>query len=325
MTTTSDREGEMPSDPDQPRPDELGLDDLFPAEPAGGQPVAVQPLEETQPVLLPPRPPRAEPPAAPSTPAVDLTPSAEASAAHASREQPTVIMTPYGELPAYNADDVLPSGAPGKGSRPARAPKGAGPGDGEGPRPRRTGPTPLGRAVLPLGLALVSGVALVAGWTHLQEDRANDTAAPPVTLPAASSTPTAGAATSSTPVASESPSAVASATPKPVASSSAAPSATSSARPVDRSVPVVVLNSTARTGLAAKVAASLRKDGWKVVSVGNYRGGRLALTTVFAQGNADAVATMRADLPTKDAVKAPVGAMNPDRLTVVIGADYPRS
>jgi hypothetical protein len=229
-------------------------------------------------------------------------------------------MTPYGELPAYNADDVLPSGSPGKDSRAARASKAGGTGSGDGGGPRRTGPTPLGRAVLPLGLALVSAVALVAGWTHLQEDRANDT----VTLPAASSTRTAGG--SQTPVASESPSAVASATQKPAASSSASPSASTSptALPVDRSVPVVVLNSTARTGLAAKVAASLRKDGWTVVSVGNYRGGRLALTTVFARGNANAVATMRSDLPTKDAVKAPVGAMNPNRLTVVIGADYPR-
>ena len=90
-------------------------------------------------------------------------------------------------------------------------------------------------------------------------------------------------------------------------------------------MPVVVLNSTRRTGLAAKVAASLRKDGWTVVSVGNYRGGRLAVTTVFARGHADAVATMSDDLAGRSATKQPTAAMNPSRLTVVLGANYPRS
>jgi hypothetical protein len=85
-----------------------------------------------------------------------------------------------------------------------------------------------------------------------------------------------------------------------------------------------VLNSTKRTGLAAKVAAQLRKEGWTVVLVGNFRG-LLAVTTVYAEGHADAVATMQGDLPTKDRQKPPFGAMNPKRLTVVIGADYPRS
>jgi hypothetical protein len=87
----------------------------------------------------------------------------------------------------------------------------------------------------------------------------------------------------------------------------------------------VVLNSTSRTGLAAKVAASLRRDGWTVVSVGNYRGGRLAVTTVFARGHEDAVATMGKDLRGANLVKPPTGAMNPTRLTVVIGASYPRT
>jgi hypothetical protein len=87
----------------------------------------------------------------------------------------------------------------------------------------------------------------------------------------------------------------------------------------------VVLNSTLRTGLAARVAAQLRRDGWTVVSVGNYRGGRLAVTTVFAAGHADAVATIGGDLRGTNLVRQPVGAMSPTRLTVVIGASYPRA
>ena len=307
--------------------------------PSGPDPGAfddTQPIQVARPVPVPsPASPEA-PPAASAAPSVDLTPPRGARSADPAPGRPTVMMTAYGELPAYNADDVLPTAPPGKEPRAPRVRKGSGDGDDSGRR--RAGPTPLGRAVLPLALALVSAVALVAAWTHLQDDRATGSAAPVVSPPAASSpAASGGTAASQTPIASESPSAAASESPSAVASApapvtsgvssrSSAPSASASstALPVDRSVPVVVLNSTARTGLAAKVASALRADGWKVVSIGNYRGGRLALTTVFAEGNAAAVATMRDDLPGSQQVKAPVGSMSAKRLTVVIGADYPR-
>ena len=262
MTTTSDRDGRTPADPDTP----------FPASPAG-----------------------------PSD----------------ADDHPTVVLTPYGDQPAYSHDDVLPAGPVGGGRRAARvaaAPE------------RRTGPTPLGRVVLPAALAVVSGVALVFGWVTLQDNRA-ETAAQTQPTPRASAPAAPVASTSPKAVVSSSPKAIASSTPSAVASSAPAASASASsstvAAAVDRSVPVVVLNSTARTGLAAKVAAQLRKAGWTVVSVGNYRT-RLGATTVFAEGHADAVATMRDDLPTGGALKAPVGAMNPARITVVVGPDYPR-
>jgi hypothetical protein len=229
-------------------------------------------------------------------------------------DHPTVVLTPYGELPAYSHDNVLPSGPVGGGRRAARV---------STTPERRSGPTPLGRVVIPAAVALVSGVALVFGWSTLQDNRAET---------AAQSQPTTRATAPAAPVASTSPKAVASSSPKAVASSSpstaARPAASAASSPaaaaaVDRSVPVVILNATARTGLAAKVAAQLRKLGWTVVAVGNYRT-RLAATTVFAEGHADAVATMRGDLPTPDALKPPLGAMNPARITVVVGPDYPR-
>lgn len=250
--------------------------------------------------------------------------------------------------PAYNSDNVLPSVPPGRSKAPRRAKQaaataaavdtGAGATGPREPRPRTSGPSPLGRVVLPLVLAFVSAVALVAGWMHLQDTEASSASAPPVApvvvpsasasggsngqssaTPAASSSSVASQSPSSDAAAAESPSAVASAPVVPVAPSSAASPV------VDRSVPVVVLNSTSRTGLAAKVASALRRDGWTVVSVGNYRGGRLAVTTVYADGHANAVATMRDDLRGGDRVRQPTGSMNPKRLTVVIGADYPRS
>ena len=290
MTTTSDRDGRTPADPDP--------DSLFPAPPPPvGAPVHLD------------------------------------AAGHAvpDDEQPTVVLETGPEPPAYSHDDVLPVGPVGGGRRAAR----------EASTPsRRTGPTPLGRVVLPAALAVVSGVALVFGWVTLQDDRAQTAARAVPTASAGASVPAAPvvstsptAVTSTAPVVAESPSAPAASAPAasapaasgsaPAASGSAPASSPSASTTVDRSVPVVVLNSTTRTGLAAKVAAQLRKAGWTVVSIGNYRT-RLAATTVFAEGHANAVATIKAALPTDESVKPPAGAMNPARLTVVLGPDYPR-
>ncbi|HSN06614.1 MAG TPA: LytR C-terminal domain-containing protein [Candidatus Angelobacter sp.] len=214
-------------------------------------------------------------------------------------EQPTVVLTAYGALPAYSPDNVLPSGPVGRHRD-------------EGVRPvRRTAPTLLGRVVLPASLALVSGVALVAAWSHLQDTRAQTVVTAVTPVASAPSRPAAAAPSTA-------------ATPAAHSSGAPAPAASPSPRTVvDRSVPVVVLNATSRTGLAARVAARLRADGWTVVSIGNYRH-RLTATTVFARGHADAVATIRGDLPTRDAVALPLGAMSTARLTVVLGTDYPR-
>jgi hypothetical protein len=93
---------------------------------------------------------------------------------------------------------------------------------------------------------------------------------------------------------------------------------------VDRSVRLVVLNATARTGLAAKVAARLRALGWKVVSVGNYRRHDVGQTTVFGNGYVDATATLMRDLPAADVHLPRRVTMRPLALTVVVGPDYPR-
>jgi hypothetical protein len=379
MTTTSDDDGTTPVDAGDAFPvtpaygsRALGDHDTADTAPIVGLPLVPAPIdpvvtasldswppEPVQPVAPPAYvapPVRVEP--EPVAPAVAVAPEAVAPQAPAD-EHPTVVLAAGAAGAAYVADDVLPAGPVGRGHRAAKEPhppkepkparehrsEPAAHGTRE-PRLRRTGPTPLGRVVLPLILALVSGVAIVAGWIHLQEDRAASATAPnpsassssggpaaPVVGPSApgsapSSNPTTSPTTepaSPTPTVSDSPSPVASTPPAVVASSPAAsPSGSASSTTVDRSVPVVVLNSTSRVGLAAKVAAQLRKDGWTVVLVGNFRG-TLAVTTVYAEGNADAVATMQSDLPTKDRQKPPFGAMNPKRLTVVIGTDYPRS
>jgi hypothetical protein len=339
MTTTPD-DGTTPVDPGDGFPVRpaygsraLGDQDFPDTAPVAGLPLVPLPIDPVDVASVDPGPPEPADAIAPPPP---VTPEAVAPQAPAD-EHETVVLAGAAAGASYVSEDVLPAGHVGRAPRASRTDKepAAEPTDGEpgGRRLRRSGPTPLGRVVLPLILALVSGVAIVAGWIHLQDDRAASTSAPGTSLsPSPSASPAASGSPSPSPSVSVSPSVsastVASTPPAVVASSPAAspsgsPSA-SAAPKVDRSVPVVVLNSTNRTGLAAKVAKQLRAEGWTVVLVGNFRG-LLAITTVYAEGHADAVATMQSDLPTRDRQKPPFGAMNPKRLTVVIGADYPRT
>jgi hypothetical protein len=201
-------------------------------------------------------------------------------------------------------------------------------------------PSSAGRVVLPIALCLVGVVALGAGWIHLEADRAAEaqerlavvapSAKPPVpSLGEAAPTTTPTPAVSSSPSASASPSssrsasASASPTKSPAASPSAVPSGSPTPPPViDRSVPVVVLNATNRTGLAAEVAKRLRAKGWTVVSVGNWRGG-VPTTTVYATGRAAAAATMRYDAKPADATRLTRAGMPKNRIVLVIGPDFP--
>jgi cytoskeletal protein RodZ len=182
-------------------------------------------------------------------------------------------------------------------------------------------PSPVGRVVLPLALTVLSVVALFAAWVHLQGEGST----PPSTSagPAAAASPSASKPV--VPVLSESPSpqeteSVEAETPSPTTT----PQPTRTSIPIDRTVAVTVLNGTRTTGLASRVAADLRAKGWNVVSVGNWRGTGIGQTTVFVNGEKDAVATIKRDLPAIDRARAPIGAMNDGRMTVVIMGDYPR-
>lgn len=199
--------------------------------------------------------------------------------------------------------------------------------------PRPATPSPLGRLIVPIALALVSAVALFAAWSHLQEN--STTSALPVGAggPSASAPPVAAfsaspeASTSPTAVApSDTPAASAPAASSPAASTPAASSPAASTPPVltsfDRKPPVIVLNATGRSGLASKVAASLRAQGWTVVSVGNWRGGAVTATTSYMVGHLKAAATMQHDLPTVTLVDGLLPGMQKQHLTLVIGSDY---
>jgi len=208
-----------------------------------------------------------------------------------------------------------------------------GSGGDEPPRGRRDWtPTPLGRVVLPLALALVSVVALWAAWSHLSSDD-QSTASPgtsataPVVGPSGSTSPsTSPTGTSPSSSASSSPSASASGSHSTAPSGSPSATATTpAAATVDRSVPVVVLNATGRPGLAARVAAQLRAKGWKVTSVGNWTRGGISATTIFLNGHVDAARTITGDFPqASGAIQLPKPGMPPLRMVIVVGNDYPR-
>jgi hypothetical protein len=214
----------------------------------------------------------------------------------------------------------------------------AGSGGDEPPTGRRDWtPTPLGRAVLPIALALVSVVALWAAWSHLSSDDQNaaspgPSATAPVGVPGGSTSPSPTTAASTSPSSSTSTSPSATTSTSPSGSPSAAPSGSPSASAtapvtptVDRSVPVVVLNATGRPGLAAKVAANLRAKGWKVTSVGNWTRGGITATTIFLNGHVDAARTITGDFPqATGSIQLPKPGMPPLRMVIVVGKDYPR-
>jgi hypothetical protein len=208
-------------------------------------------------------------------------------------------------------------------------------------------PSGAGRVLLPIALCLVGVVALGAGWTHLESERAAEAqtpvaaspsgkppvpslgAASPSATPAASTSPSASpsASRSASPSASASRSAAPTPSASPSSTGSSAPTSAPSASPtpppvIDRSVPVVVLNATDRTGLAAEVAKRLRAKGWTVVSVGNWTRG-VPTTTVYATGRAAAAATMRYDAKPADATRPTRDGMPANRIVLVIGPDFP--
>ena len=252
-----------------------------------------------------------------------------------SDEQPTVVtpIPPPVSPSASPSDDVLPEFQTRAQRRQAA----------QGDRPLGT-PSPLGRLFLPVAITVLCVIALLAAWKHLGDKHyaraayaADAAAAASASAARALATPTpspslthASPTPSPTPhSASPSPSASthASATASPSASASASTSASpsASAHKVDRSVHVIVLNATGRTGLAARVAAKLAAKGWVITSIGNWTHGGITHTSIYVDGHANAAATMRGDFPyATGGVKKPWSQMSQSRITIVLASDYPR-
>jgi hypothetical protein len=188
---------------------------------------------------------------------------------------------------------------------------------GEGIVPAGGTPSRWGKILVPIALGAVAVMALVAGWTHLQNGNTDSTiVVAPTNQSAASTVPTV-APVVPTPVSSAGaivPSVA------PVVPSPGASSATPVVASGDRSVPVVVLNGAGVSGLAAKVAAELKAKGWNVISVGNHAA--VAQTTVYSPGPRTASVTMRHDVPQASLTHKPLPGMSKTHITLVLGSDY---
>ena len=177
-----------------------------------------------------------------------------------------------------------------------------------------------GRLLLPALIGVLGVCALVVGlvgWFHNDSSDSSglvtkpSTSGPVGTSPSASTSPSPSTSPSST--ASEDVSESASPTP----SKSASPTATATTSDVIVYAPSVVLNQTRTVGLAARVAARLRAQGWTVTGTGNWRGS-IASTTVYYPAGMEAAAQSLAHALGVDRVRPRVAGMLNNRLTVVL-------
>jgi hypothetical protein len=106
------------------------------------------------------------------------------------------------------------------------------------------------------------------------------------------------------------------------ASPSAAPASPHATPAPVAAVPVVVLNSSRVTGLAARAAAAFRAGGWPVRATGNY-GGRIAVTTVYYPAGQEAAArAFAARFPAVRRVRPRPAGLPGSGLTVVVTRDF---
>jgi LytR cell envelope-related transcriptional attenuator len=89
-------------------------------------------------------------------------------------------------------------------------------------------------------------------------------------------------------------------------------------------VPVVVLNETTRTGLAARTSAMLAAKRWRTTGVGNFIGTVHDTTVYFPAGRAHDAHRLAKALPGRPNRTRPTFAGIPQaRLVVVLTATYP--
>jgi hypothetical protein len=250
------------------------VDPLNPASPYGSS--ADQPTGPV-PGWEPAVPPGPAVPVEPAAPAVPVEPADPAAAA-----EPTPPQFPVQPL----VDETAPIPVV-VGSTPIDSE-----GSGLGPRRSRTHAAPQPDTSRYVAIACAAAVVLVGiGFLFVacnNDDATSSGNAAPVV-------PATGESRSATPSATPTRSASASTSTKPSTSPSARPSSSSSATgeaepspkasatatAAAKKQPVVVLNSTAITGLAKRVAADVERGGWTVTKTTNWRGAQPSVTTIY--------------------------------------------
>jgi hypothetical protein len=167
-------------------------------------------------------------------------------------------------------------------------------------RPRGSGPASAVPWFL-AALAIVVVVGFASGWFGGSGD--DDPTTPASRSTTAGATPTGKAGGAPT-------------TP------AGSPSSSRSAAPVDRTVAISVLNSTSRSGLAARAATTLRGAGWTIRATGNHRGGDGRTTVYYGRTSLRATAQAVAGDLGGPAVVQESADFGSSRVTVVLGADF---
>lgn len=173
--------------------------------------------------------------------------------------------------------------------------------------------------LLPSLLAILAVTSLI---TALYVWRGEEAKPPSAAASSTSPTPQ-GTTTSPTTTAS----ATATPTTEPATTTTSAPTThttkTAPGAQLRAGIAIVVLNQTARSGLAATVATRLRAKGWTVSGVGNFRGVVPATTVYYPVGQAAAANAAAKSLPTSPRVLPRFGNLSESRLTVIVTTNYP--
>lgn len=95
-------------------------------------------------------------------------------------------------------------------------------------------------------------------------------------------------------------------------------------KPPAEKVPVIVLNSTDRSGLAADATETIKAQDWETGEPANYAGSELSQTTVFyPDGMKGSAQLLQDEFPDITAVKPAQDGMSNSSLTLVLGSDWP--
>ena len=114
-------------------------------------------------------------------------------------------------------------------------------------------------------------------------------------------------------------------TPEPTATPIPTPTPTATPTPDVVKVPVVVLNQTIVSGLAARFQKELEAGGWAVSDIDDFRGNVPATTVYFPPGLRPAAKALMAQFPQVGRIRPAFPGISTTQLTVILGKDFPTS
>ena len=162
-------------------------------------------------------------------------------------------------------------------------------------------------ALATLAVVVLVGVLILAFGEDSADEQAQTVAASPKSV------------LSPTPLPTPSPSPRAERSPTP------SPTPTPTPTPAVAKVPVVVLNQTTVTGLAAKFQEELEAGGWTVSGIDDFRGNVPATTVYFPPGLRAAAKALMAQFPQVGRIRPAFPGISTSQLTVILSKDFPTS